>query len=1411
MSDETKNRITASGRSYEIMGKLGEGFAGQVFLVKEDGRADPIALKFLNPEAFKAGQFESFKREFSYLSDLHNPHLCSVYDYGYSESHEKYFFTSEYIDGTQLYACTDSLTNHEIEEIFVQMADGIGAIHAAGLIHFDIKGANTLVTTRNGKRMAKIVDFGLALPAVDIPKKNIAGTIRYISPEMISKEVEIDYRADLYSLGIVLYRLIAKKYPEQGQSMQEVFQWHTHHESIDKEPLIANGAPEYLIDAIEKLTDPIPSKRFSSTAVLVKFIELHSGKNYITSQRKLITSFSEEGPLVGRDETMSKLRTAISHVKDEKAPSDVKNIFVIAGSRGIGKSRILKEAKYIAQLADVKVVTIRGRIEGSDLAKALSCLGLASDISTEKIAPSLKDRGAICIMVDDLDACENRVKDLILAISNDLYSQQMSKTPLPIIIFATMTVSQPEAKLPIEIHLGSDITIIERLNRDDIELYVRQILGEHSPPERLIDDIYSFSGGVPELMRIALASLDSPDAKLTASVDDIFRSTIEALSHPAREILALLAIANRPLEFSAIFKILTGHNEKELSELCATGLVSLNRGDSSYSISVGAATQATRSSIPTELKIEIARKLLDHTISEHPADIDSQVELSSICASSQECCDILMRAATEKENIGAIDTAYDYFQRAMGRMQNTDERLPALLRRLARHSILTGHLSEATHLIDEASKRTALTPEDMMSLCWIDKLKHNPASALRHAEQALLHPEVQSNDIEYLRIMNEKAECHLQAGEIDQAKKLYRETNEQEIILPLDLRRKVANNNLGLALACLKRFNEAIEFYRNKLGIFSNDKRLSSSILTRLGYIYQQSGSLDESYNSYRDAYQLMIETGDTHNCWVVLGNIINICQNRALYTDALHYAQEGLKLASKSSTEKNLGSNLLTIGALHIHLGLEDVANRYLKEALGIFRKIGDGAMEAWVSLSFAYLHRNLGNHLSALSILDGVFAKAKELKASDLERWAAHDAADICIDICNFERAREFLGKINVTWPGAEKARDLDLSLELVGCKIAILGDDSKDAMIGERVSLIASLAEKRELRELASEAHYLLGKFHGKTKNSQLAQKHITRAKEIIDEIASALSEEYRDSYLRQQSRAEISEDSMRISLEASTSPSPTSTTVNETADNVSDCTADISSCSYKNTSNRITPSMLGDKEFEIVGLTQQMLKVKNIADRIKNDPSTLLIIGETGSGKRHIARHICMNGIYRSKPFVSINMRDVPQELVLKQLSPTGDHSIFVEAGEGILYIERIEEMSAQTQEQLLSAVTTSDLKCRIISSSTDGLITSSRTFSSKLIKKLSAITITLPTLNERLEDIPLLIRHFLELAAKRYGSTEGFKMDPQAIRMLMRRHWKENIRELESIISGACAIEGNQTITPELIETQLSQI
>jgi serine/threonine protein kinase len=217
------------GRSishYRILGELGSGGMGVVYLAEDERLGRQVAIKFLPPEAIgDARALERFRVEARAASQLSHPGICAIHDIG--DDNGKPFIVMELLKGESLRERIDRgpLKVTDMLDIGIQLADAVEAAHSQGIIHRDIKPANIFVTDKN---RTKILDFGLAKlsagirgpgnnttrsPERRVPLENqitipgtALGTVCYMSPEQARGE-EIDPRSDIFSLGVVLYEM----------------------------------------------------------------------------------------------------------------------------------------------------------------------------------------------------------------------------------------------------------------------------------------------------------------------------------------------------------------------------------------------------------------------------------------------------------------------------------------------------------------------------------------------------------------------------------------------------------------------------------------------------------------------------------------------------------------------------------------------------------------------------------------------------------------------------------------------------------------------------------------------------------------------------------------------------------------------------------------------------------------------------------------------------------------------------------------------------------------------------------------------------------------------------------------------------------------------------------------------------
>jgi len=206
----------------EILSELGRGGMGVVYKARQKNLDRMVALKVLPREIVEgdsgAGRFEErFTREARALARLSHPNIVGVHEFGEREG--VYYFLMEFVDGANLRQATRAgeLNAMQALAIVPQICDALQYAHDQGVVHRDIKPENVLLDTSG---QVKIADFGLAKLISKAPDERtltrqglVMGTPHYMAPEQIEKPDEVDHRADIYSLGVVIYEMLTGELP----------------------------------------------------------------------------------------------------------------------------------------------------------------------------------------------------------------------------------------------------------------------------------------------------------------------------------------------------------------------------------------------------------------------------------------------------------------------------------------------------------------------------------------------------------------------------------------------------------------------------------------------------------------------------------------------------------------------------------------------------------------------------------------------------------------------------------------------------------------------------------------------------------------------------------------------------------------------------------------------------------------------------------------------------------------------------------------------------------------------------------------------------------------------------------------------------------------------------------------------
>ncbi len=265
---------------YEIVDRIGAGGMGEVYRARDERLQRDVAVKVLPAEwAGDETRLRRFETEARAVGRLNHPNLLTVYDVG--RQGKAAFLVTELLEGQTLAdrLQTGALPARKAVEFARQIAEGLAAAHAQGVVHRDLKPANLFVT---GDGRVKILDFGIAqvrdevgaegstLTAVPATEPGMMlGTVGYMAPEQ-ARGQEVDHRADIFALGAVLYEMLCGRRAFRGDSPADVLAAILNR---DPEPLAGSGVPLSLCRIVDRCLEKEPAERFAGARDLAFALE----------------------------------------------------------------------------------------------------------------------------------------------------------------------------------------------------------------------------------------------------------------------------------------------------------------------------------------------------------------------------------------------------------------------------------------------------------------------------------------------------------------------------------------------------------------------------------------------------------------------------------------------------------------------------------------------------------------------------------------------------------------------------------------------------------------------------------------------------------------------------------------------------------------------------------------------------------------------------------------------------------------------------------------------------------------------------------------------------------------------------------------------------------------------------------
>ncbi|MGK2859824.1 MAG: ABC transporter substrate-binding protein [Thermoanaerobaculia bacterium] len=353
---------------YEIVGELGRGGMGVVYLARDPRLNREVAVKILPPALLTPATEERFQREAELVAQMDHPAIVPIYDIGQHDG--SFYFLMPVVRGTNLrqFLRERARSLGEIIEIVIQVAEALDYSHGRGIVHRDVKPENIMVTQEEGSLRARVMDFGLAKAASEnrlTKTGTLVGTVLYLSPEQVTAR-DLDGRSDIYSLGTVLYEALAGEPPFSGEPQAILYR--VVHEN--PRPIRSLGAdiPEELEDIVAKALAKDKTRRHQTGAELGDALRRLNAKLQESERNRSVILSTvmtaqharpQQAQFVGREKEFAELQRRLNAAIDGEC-----QFAVIGGDAGIGKSRLLEELENLAKAR--RICVLHGRFLEQD-------------------------------------------------------------------------------------------------------------------------------------------------------------------------------------------------------------------------------------------------------------------------------------------------------------------------------------------------------------------------------------------------------------------------------------------------------------------------------------------------------------------------------------------------------------------------------------------------------------------------------------------------------------------------------------------------------------------------------------------------------------------------------------------------------------------------------------------------------------------------------------------------------------------------------------------------------------------------------------------------------------------------------------------------------------------------------------
>jgi serine/threonine protein kinase len=951
---------------YKILKKLGEG-RSRVYLCEDILKAgNKIAVKILSAGTDN-DEKKTFRDEYFLLKKLDHPGIISVFDYGTIVSVDEeegqfqielgsLFFTLEYFEGQELYEFQNVHQEQILIDIIGQISSVLYYLHQSSYIYYDLKSENILVQQKNNTSVIKFIDFGLTAEVVKNIDISARGTAEYIAPEILKKD-KIDHRIDLYSLGILLYRILYGSFPFRNDDQLNIYKAHLDEEFEFPDTKFSAR----LINLVRKLLSKDPDQRYYTSLGILDEIDSSAIQKYKNEWTRIPNFY-------GRQDSLSIISTYI-----EKENSG--ELLSIKGAEGSGKSTLLEELYYkypysLLVSADQSIdysiwqQLLRGILYHQDVYSKL-------DISAITDAKKILE-GESSNLVEDLKTVIIKLisgRRFILLVDN---FNMLSSFDLEIILQIIPVLQVGKIKIVItedsSYEYKSDvINNLQSINlnpftESQVTEFVQKSFADFYPKKEIKKAVILYSDVLPGSIEIFLKDLivlnvlrftengpvieidGSLDKILKGSHEDIYYFRLNNIDPESRDLSILLSLFNINLDITTITQLKKELSRQQIIDI----LVKLSEANIIHFNPVLGIVQFTSQGMKEYISatienIEEAHQEIAELITSNVPqfNINELARHWELAGNVQQTYETLKEELKKARNMSALAYERNLLEH-LGKLSLDNESLRNVKIDLSNCLFQMGEYNASISLTTELLENIR-SPEEELSLKILMGKALIAAQSLKEGKE-LLESVLNKIDKNELRneILAEIAEAEYEMARYGEAENLSDQLIEDKFTTGRT-KGKVFRIKGLIELYKNNNTDKTINCFESSLKLFKDENMMAkvAAMENNLGNIFNVINEKDKAEEHWNEAIKINNSIGNLLYNAIILLNFGIYYFERCSYEKAVDYYLQAQSLFKTLGDNNNLGITNINLGEVYLILCEYEKSMDALTQASDIFDEL--------------------------------------------------------------------------------------------------------------------------------------------------------------------------------------------------------------------------------------------------------------------------------------------------------------------------------------------------------------------------------------------------------------------------------------------------------------------------------------